>query len=213
MDLANFVEELIHKATDDDDDWLFANEVLYNLCKEHPSHDDVSKIIAKIWLIGRSYAAPIERGRASLGSSEDFYTNSVGPVLRDSEIDKLICEAKGKTPDEFSLQQLIDAHGALTETFKKISNMNNRSLASKYLHFHLPEFVYIYDSRANVAIKKLNKMFGVPERKFEGGDAEYRCFSEKCLNVQTQIDRSYGVTLTPRKLDNLLLAIENADGH
>jgi len=37
--------------------------------------------------------------------------------------------------------------------FSKISGLNKRSLASKYLHFHVPELFYISDSRAYDAMR------------------------------------------------------------
>ncbi len=44
-----------------DDIWALGNETLYKLCRDHPEHKNDKAIVAKIWLIGRSYAAAIER--------------------------------------------------------------------------------------------------------------------------------------------------------
>ena len=41
--------------------WEYGNSVLYRMCKEQPEHKDIDVIVGKIWLIGRSYAAAIER--------------------------------------------------------------------------------------------------------------------------------------------------------
>jgi hypothetical protein len=41
--------------------WDLGNSVLYDLCRKHPSHKTADEILAKVWLIGRSYAASIER--------------------------------------------------------------------------------------------------------------------------------------------------------
>jgi hypothetical protein len=43
--------------------WDLGNQVLYSLCQAHPRHDHSDAIVAKVWLIGRSYAAAIERER------------------------------------------------------------------------------------------------------------------------------------------------------
>ena len=115
----------------------------------------------------------------------------------------------GKIPSEKSLQLLIDVHEELTQIFHVISGRRNRSLASKYLHFHVPKFFFIYDSRARVGIGALNDLFDEAPKKYKGGDGEYRCFVEKCLKVQTQLKEEYKVELNPRQLDNLLLAVEN----
>jgi len=41
--------------------WDLGNQTLYSLCQDHPMHDRDDVIIAKVWLIGRSYAAAVER--------------------------------------------------------------------------------------------------------------------------------------------------------
>jgi hypothetical protein len=43
--------------------WDFGNEILYSMCRQNPFHDKPEIVTAKVWLIGRSYAAAIERGR------------------------------------------------------------------------------------------------------------------------------------------------------
>jgi hypothetical protein len=216
MNEAHDFEELVSKSLDDPG-WDFANQILYKLCKDYPGHNEEDKNIAKIWLIGRSYAAAIERGRTSGGASEDFYVDVVGPALRNSEIDDLISGLKGIELKENTLQTIIDAHGKLTQIFsKKVSGLENRSLASKYLHFHLPELFFIYDERARKGISQIKKLSGKASKKFSGGDKDYRCFAEKCLNLRNKIGRVEGrksgggkKLLNPRQLDNLLLAVVN----
>ena len=41
--------------------WAYANSILYEMCSKTPLHNDADVIVGKIWLIGRSYAAAIER--------------------------------------------------------------------------------------------------------------------------------------------------------
>ena len=42
-------------------DWDLGNKILYDMCQQYPFHNKSSEVIAKVWLIGRSYAAAIER--------------------------------------------------------------------------------------------------------------------------------------------------------
>ena len=49
------------------------NDVLYQMCEKYPSHTNEEEIIGKIWLIGRSYAAAIERAKKPIS-----YTEHVG---------------------------------------------------------------------------------------------------------------------------------------
>ena len=39
----------------------FGNRILYKMCEEYPLHNDADVLCGKILLIGRSYAAAIER--------------------------------------------------------------------------------------------------------------------------------------------------------
>ena len=47
-----------------------------------------------------------------------------------------------------NLKEIVGTHLFLTNAFQDISGQDKRSLASKYLHFHVPNMFYIYDSRA-----------------------------------------------------------------
>jgi len=47
--------------------WDFGNQVLYDMCRANPQHKEDRIIIGKIWLIGRSYAAAIERRWQTVG--------------------------------------------------------------------------------------------------------------------------------------------------
>lgn len=52
--------------------WDFGNNILYTMCQENPKHEKEDIIIGKIWLIGRSYSAAIER-RKEVKEPEDVY--------------------------------------------------------------------------------------------------------------------------------------------
>ncbi len=53
----------IRKSKEGVDYGYVGNGILYDMCKKYPRHNNESEIIAKIWIIGRSYAASIERNR------------------------------------------------------------------------------------------------------------------------------------------------------
>jgi len=57
-ELAKLAEEYLK-----DQPGFLGNTVLYDLCKSYPRHDEEDVIASKIWLIGRAYAAAIERGK------------------------------------------------------------------------------------------------------------------------------------------------------
>ena len=115
--------------------WEFGNEILYRLCADHPAHSEDHVIIAKMWLVGRAYAAAVERRRASDGlSSDDFYIERLAPTVRKSEIDTWF--QKLREDRSRSKWLTLDVHKRLVDLLKPITRLEKRSFASKYLHFH-----------------------------------------------------------------------------
>lgn len=68
--------------------WHFSNEVLYDLCREHPLHTETGVVLAKILLIGRVYAAAIERRKSKNEGNYDFYISTVAPKIIKSPMDR-----------------------------------------------------------------------------------------------------------------------------
>lgn len=55
------VSQLADATTAFDQDWGGVDDVLYELCREHPGHADRRTATAKLALIGRAYSAGLER--------------------------------------------------------------------------------------------------------------------------------------------------------
>jgi hypothetical protein len=192
--------------------WDLGNEVLYSLCRTHPTHANREAVIAKVWLIGRSYAAAIERGRGKSEKNDDFYADKVAPQILASEIDQWLQKLVPFThPNSKSLPHILRTHGQVTALFKQISGMDKRSLASKYLHFHLPHLFYIFDSRAVEAMRKLSGLVGRALDTQPDADREYDKFAQKCLLLQNHVTQELGISMLPRGLDNLLLRLHTVD--
>ncbi len=182
--------------------WELGNDVLYSLCRKYPRHDRANAIVAKIWLIGRAYAASIERRKNKNNISSDyFYENNVVKEIQGSQIDEWLDKAK-------DLSGAISVHKQLMDIFYSITNLSKRSLASKYLHFHKPDLFYIYDSRASTAIKKVcPDIKNIEQVKVEKADEEYLNYCRRCLWLKGHIQKIYKKELTPRQIDNILLQI------
>jgi hypothetical protein len=178
------------------------------LCKKNFTHKEESKVIAKIWLIGRSYPAAIERRKNAAGeNSDDFYLDVVAPKIINSQIDNRLHSLKIASIDsESSIKEILEVHFFVTQLFNQISGLNKRSLASKYLHFHYPALFFIYDTRAVNGITKFSHLIGrLRKNSYRNVDNEYRKFFNKCIKLRTHIYTEFEVKLTPRQLDNLLL--------
>ena len=204
MDLHKRDIELIIK----DDEWTFLNKQLYKLCSDNFKHKHINIIMAKVCIIGRVYAASIERRHLAEGdeiTNDQFYKEVVAPGIKKSDIDKWLSRAKQfEKVTEKSLPIVLEAHWEVMNLFKDISKMEKRSLASKYLHFHLPNLFYIYDSRAVKGLRGILPRFRL-KNKINGYDEEYSKFCQKLFYLQKEIEKEFGKKLTTRQLDRLLL--------
>jgi hypothetical protein len=78
----------------------YGNEILYRMCERKPKHEDINIISSKVWIIGRAYAAAIERGvkkefRTGLKPGEDFHQKIAAPAIKKAKIDKWIKSVSG----------------------------------------------------------------------------------------------------------------------
>ena len=188
--------------------WDFGNEVLYRLCEEHPHHINEDEILAKIWLVGRSYSAAIERRRDSREvGGEAFYTSVVAPKMRRAKIDQWLAPlSRYSRPTIENCREIIDAHKRLTDLFNEITGLEKRSLASKYLHFHFRNLFYIFDSRAAQNLAKLApRLKEMPALK--NYDRVYASHFVRSLKLVDSIEREHRIYLSPRKLDDYLLGL------
>jgi formylmethanofuran dehydrogenase subunit E-like metal-binding protein len=174
--------------------WDWANSILYDMCKNNLTHKKEDIALAKMWLIGRSYSAAIERGAGEhVKSSVDFYAEKVAPMLVSSDIDKWINK--------------LNKIGRITDSNYEITDKSKRSLVSKYLHFHSPETVFIYDSIANKSIRVLLSKEKTNFNYIKGYDNAYSLFVVRCLYLRDKvIEPKIGKTVSPRFIDKVLLS-------
>jgi hypothetical protein len=189
--------------------WDLGNEWLYSLCHAHPRHDRPDAIIAKVWLIGRSYAAAIERRKNARGSSDDFYETTVAKKIKESALDQWLSSLPDRMTDPWrELGQVVAVHKHLMDLFKDITGWENRALASKYLHFHRPDLFFIYDSRAKGALGKATPSpRQIPRIEAEAADHEYLTLVRRCQWIRDDAVERFNTLVTPRQVDKILLRI------
>ena len=181
--------------------WDLGNKVLYKLCADHPGHGSNEVIIAKTWLIGRAYAAALERRRDADVLGDAFYLK-VAQEFRASKID---CWLRDLEPDSgANRQKAIETHKKLTDLLQPITRHANRSFASKYLHFHFPKQFYIYDTRAVESARKLVQLDRGRDRSGDV-DAEYADFYTRCEQLSESVTGLLERPLCPREIDKVLL--------
>lgn len=257
------------------------NKVLYDLCESFPMNDNVNGLIAKLWLIGRSYAASIERRNYGKEYSKvkdnenklDLNTGSNGTdsffkkvsenIIKDKEYEEIvnvINELKDKkytynfNNDKEILNktcELIIKFNALVrraielsdkDALEKFEEINKKSkeernlryfisFSSKFLHFHLSELVFIYDSfsfshakrksgksqKSNYIFidEKGNTIFEIPSDNVKSLDVKsnnekekyYVQHVERCYTIMCKLNETYNCEITPRMLDNFLMNV------
>lgn len=195
--------------------WKTGNDILYDMCEKYPGHTDIDEIAAKAWIIGKSYSTQLER-YLRVPEGQDFYYDGIAKAILSigDELDENIRKFKKEKVNRENIDIMFSIHSELVNCLQRLSiekktkyknkDSSARSFASKYLHFHCPEFFFIYDSRANSIIPKFVRK---PEDDYDG-DPVYVEFGLRLLHLQEYIDKKYHEKITPRQIDNFLLEME-----
>lgn len=223
--MPDFDNEFIKTALDKyEHTWKLGNKILYDLCEANPEHKKNDVIIAKFWLIGRAYAAAVERGRKPKNgageteeiSGDNFYVSKLGPQIQSKRIDDWLSKLNRKS--NRTSHDALGVHKKLVELLKDLTELEKRSLASKYLHFHFRDKFFIYDSYANASVEHLTKKFRDDHKKRNSCkcvqeiadiDRDYAKFFFHCEWLVQFIQEEYRPSfepLDPRQLDIVLLA-------
>ena len=192
-------------------EWDFGNEILYKMCQQNFEHKRIDKIVGKVILIGRAYAAAIERRKNKTEENDNFYIDKVAPMIKNSKLDDYIGQLKSESEvNEKNIADILKLHFYLTELIKEITEQNKRSFSSKYLHFHLPNLFFIYDTRAVKAIRLLKtKLPRKHKTELDDNviDKEYATFFYKCYEQKKLLEKEYSVMLSIRHFDNILMKV------
>jgi len=190
-------------------EWQVGNEAIYKMCREHRGHADKCVVASKVWLIGRSYAASIERFMNADVGGEDFILKKVAPRLLRWHLDKWLDGVpRYKWAFVHRPDLAVTIHGRLLQRLKPLLARNPRSFASKYLHFHHRELFPIYDSRAVAAIRLVTPdSRQIDSIRARAADEEYLKFCTRLRWLLLEVQARFGVRLALREVDNLLLAV------
>lgn len=205
----------IDRATDERrDPWAVSDELLYALCRRYPDHRDAKGVTAKMLLIGRAFAATAERGRSggtvSGSTNDEFYVRDLPRALRASALDaRLGALRRIRRVTNENAVDVIEAHTELMAVLRNLTGKGKRSLASKYLHFHLPHLFFIFDGRAQRTMRLLSpRVHRRSDHRARRGDPQYEAFVSSALTLRERLEGRFDVQLTPRHLDRVLLALE-----
>ena len=190
-------------------EWDFANGILYKMCEENFEHKEIDKIVGKIMLIGRVYAAAIERRKNKSEENNYFYIEKVAPKFKNSELDIYLKELQLiEELTEKNIPKILSVHGYLTNLIKELTEQDKRSFASKYLHFPSPHLFFIYDTRAVAALRKSKIKLSKEHRKLINRaeyDKEYAPFFYKCYLQKDILEEESNKIIDIRHFDNILM--------
>ena len=205
------VDDLARANAELDHDWGGVDDVLRELCRQHPEHTDRRSVTAKVALIGRAYSAGPERrvtppkGQQAIVVIADYFER------HGAEVDEILAPLR-PIDEPLSLQgmaTIVSAHGRFTQLLVGVTTdgKSPRSFASKYFHFHNPA-VPIYDSYALAGITRLVRWraaeipCGCPPGDDDVADGYY----ELCVRFWRLLEvcRSAGRKVSVKALDTYL---------
>lgn len=128
-------------------------------------------------------------------------------MIATSDIDSTIKRLKrSKKITVEIIPDILQLHYSLMKLFEEKTNKEKRSLASKYLHFHLPNLFFIYDSRVASVITKFSGRLPKNTQIPENVDITYAKFFYKAYEIYKNLpnDKEYSDS-RPRVIDNILL--------
>jgi hypothetical protein len=192
-------------------DWGLIDEVLYGLCREHPGHDDRRAVTAKLAMVGRVYAAGLERRVTPPPGQQAIVVIADYILEHGNEVDDII-QALGSVDeplDSAAMATIVEQHGRLTELLREVATDHKapRSFASKYLHFHRP-MVPIYDEYARQAITRQVRWESsyAPFSPPSHADRDYWDYCVRFFRLYDSC-RQTGTAATVKELDAFLWAV------
>lgn len=213
------LDSIILKALEENP-WDTSNAILYKMCQDYPSNAERDTVLAKTLIIGRVYAAALERG---LGEKKtkggEFYIKTVFPKISSFFLKTTVQLKLNHLSTSIDFRTAIEVHGMFVKSLRSLRNSNKVSFASKYLHFHYPNQFYIFDSRAKKAVAILNHYFNNGEtlskqnriESTKTGNKDYLNFVSKSEilrgKVRNYLERDQ---LSIREFDTILLHIADS---
>lgn len=195
------------------------NSMLYEAVSAQPSNSDKAQIIGKLMLIGRTYSASVER-RKTRGHIKDE-RQALEVIIEAAEaIAESKCAAMLASigmDDRLTIDRLpevVAIHLELCRALAKANNRENSSLASKYLHFHRPEFFPIVDSYVREGWSWVMEELGQTYKGWRvfGKVNRYGDWCCRVLDLRKLIENGHEGAVSLRQVDNYLLSIMSLDG-
>jgi hypothetical protein len=179
--------------------WSALHRMLRQICVGSPCHENENEVYAKIRIINRTYLANLQFGveEAERKVAQEFIRGNTDSIVA----------ALGRYTqlNRETLPAVLRVHEQLVMLAHRATGKAANSFVSKYLHFHFPDVVPIYDSKAYDLAWKLAP---VPESewiKYKGlVNVDYCCYCPSVVEILSEL-QTCGVKAPQLELLDFLL--------
>lgn len=129
--------------------WAVLDRSLIGICSDLPLHVRVEEVFAKVAIINRTYRANLQCKikDAEWKVAEKFVAEGADAIINPlRRFSKFSSDA---------LLTVLESHEALLKLVRQVTQSVENSFVSKYLNFHFPDTVPLFDSNAYNASRKL----------------------------------------------------------
>lgn len=149
--IKDFIQAYRNVDRNVDDYYYFKHldQAIFYACRKNPDHNDKNEVFAKIALVNRTYRANLDRylGRARKDSEWGLAERFVH-----EKIDNKLLPLKDiRRFNRNSIDTIVQTHEKLIKVTYSITKKTQNSFCSKYLSFHFPKIVPIFDSYSYTA--------------------------------------------------------------
>lgn len=143
------VEDFVTAYHHADYRWEELDKPLIRFFAENPRHEDVKIVFGKITLVNRTYNTNLHMAgdEAEWRLARHFVSTSVDKIISPFQAVKRF--------GRHMLSDLMAVHSDLVSSANEVTHRNENSFCSKYLSFHFPETVPIFDQYAYVTSRRL----------------------------------------------------------
>ncbi len=185
----------------------YGNYVLYRMCAEQPMHTNVQIVGDKIWIIGTSYACDVRRGAGELNTKDENFLYKIARTICKESVDEWLKSVRDINDQELTMANIehsLKCHKQVMSLLMDLTRLNRRSFVSKYLHFHVPNAFFIYDSTAHKKVWEETKGMTISNKRPRGYDNVYADFCIRCLYYRDEVLKE---KISPRAIDMKLLPL------
>jgi hypothetical protein len=162
-----------YKGQGNDYSYKYLDEGIFWLCKKYSNHNNTEQVYAKVTMINQVY-------RANLQMSKSGAEWKLAEYLVKKNFDNIIAPLKSiKNFDEKTIDTIIRIHGMFVRLTRRALKKYANSFCSKYLSFHFPKIIPIFDKRAYTTAWKLvgSELEDISFERLINADYAYYCAS------------------------------------